>query len=211
MATESQIHANQQNAQHSTGPATDSGKAASSMNNFRHGLTGAFRVLPSENQEEFDQLLAALRTEHQPSTITESMLIEKMAEHYWLGQRALRCQHACFVDRTLTMEEQSQRLSLFLRYQTSHDRAFRAALTDLLKLRSEKRREQIGFESQRQKQATIALRESAEKRKQDTHKWDVLLAEAKVDHQMVLTNNRELDRAIVAAAEKQLTGAKKAA
>jgi hypothetical protein len=31
---------NQQNAQHSIGPATEAGKAASCKNNFRHGLTG---------------------------------------------------------------------------------------------------------------------------------------------------------------------------
>ena len=146
MSTESQIRANRENSQLSTGPTTQAGKAASSMNNFRHGLTGAFRVLPSENQNEFDQLLDALRAEHQPATITESMLIEKMAEHYWLAQRALRCQHACFVDGSLTMEEESRRLSLFMRYQTTHDRAFRAALNDLLKLRSEKRKAEFGFE-----------------------------------------------------------------
>jgi hypothetical protein len=225
MSTESQIRANQANAQHSTGPITESGKAASSMNNFRHGLAGAFRVLSTENQEDFDQLLAGLHTEHQPSTITESMLIEKMAEHYWLGQRALRCQHACFVDGTLSMEDQSRRLSLFLRYQTTHDRAFRAALNDLLKLRSEKRKAgldeaalskraedvKIGFVSQKQKEAVIALRQSAEKRKEERHKWDILHVEAKMNHQMVLTSNLELDREIVAAAEKQLTRGKKAA
>lgn len=202
MSTESQLRANQQNARNSTGPTSEAGQAASSMNNFRHGLAGAFRVLSSENQDEFDQLLAGLCAEHQPTTTTESMLVEKMAEHYWLGQRALRCQHACFVDGTLTMEEQSRRLALFLRYQTTHDRAFRAALNDLLRLRAEKRKTEIGFVSQKQKEAIIALRQSAENRKQDRHKWDVLLAEAKVDHQMVLTSNLELDRELAAAAKK---------
>jgi hypothetical protein len=211
MSTESQLRANQANAQLSTGPTTDAGKAASSMNNFRHGLAGAFRVLPSEKQAEFDQLLAALRAEHQPATITESMLVERMAEHYWLGQRALRCQHACLVDGTLTMEDQSRRLSLFLRYQTTHNRAFHGCLSDLLKLRAEKRRQEFGFESQRRQDAILALRQSAENRKLERHRWDLSFAEAKLNHQMVLTSNLELDREIVAAAEKQLTGAKKAA
>ena len=92
MSTDAQIRANQQNAQHSTGPSTDAGKAASCQNNFRHGLTGAFRVLPSENQEEFDRLAAGLQAEHQPTTLTELMLVEKMAQHYWLSQRAQRLQ-----------------------------------------------------------------------------------------------------------------------
>ena len=57
MATDAQILANQQNAQHSTGPKTDDGKAASCKNNFRYGLTGAsFTVLPFEDQDEYDQI-----------------------------------------------------------------------------------------------------------------------------------------------------------
>ncbi len=60
------------------------------------------------------------------------------------------------------------------RHGLTHDRAFHKCLNALLKLRAEKRKEQIGFESQQQKQA-------AETRKQDLHKWNVLLVEAKVD------------------------------
>ena len=202
MSTESQIRANQANAQHSTGPTSETGQAVSSMNNFRHGLAGAFRVLASENQDEFDQLLTGLRSEHQPSTITESMLVEKMAEHYWLGQRALRCQHTCFTDDTLAMEDQSRRGTLFLRYQTTHDRAFHRNLNDLLKLRSERRKQEIGFESQNQKQAIIAIRQSAENRRQERHKWDTLLVEAKLTHQQVLTSNLELDQELAAIAKK---------
>jgi hypothetical protein len=54
MATQAQFHANRRNAQASTGPRTPEGKAASSANATRHGLSAAFRVLPNENQEEFD-------------------------------------------------------------------------------------------------------------------------------------------------------------
>jgi hypothetical protein len=54
ISTEAQIRANRENAQHSTGPITESGKAASGLNNFRHGLAAAFCVLPSEDQDAFD-------------------------------------------------------------------------------------------------------------------------------------------------------------
>jgi hypothetical protein len=47
-----------------------------------------FTVLKCENQAEFDNLLNALRGEHQPETPTEHLLVDQMAQHYWLSQRA---------------------------------------------------------------------------------------------------------------------------
>ena len=55
MATTAQLLANQQNAALSTGPRTPDGKAASSPNATKHGLSSAFRVLAHEDQEEFDR------------------------------------------------------------------------------------------------------------------------------------------------------------
>ena len=49
MSTQAQLAANQANAQLSTGPNTEEGKAASSRNNLTHGLTyrgGMFVLLP---------------------------------------------------------------------------------------------------------------------------------------------------------------------
>ena len=219
MSTDAQICANRENAQHSTGPVTESGKAASCQNNFRHGLAGgSFSVLPHEDQDEFDALLCGLHAEHRPSTLTEQLLVQKMAQHYWLSQRALSLQDECATDEDLTLDQQQKQLALFLRYQTTNDRAFHKCLNDLLKLRAEKRRIEIGFESQRRreadetrKQAALALRESAEKRKQELHKWSVLLAEAKLNHQFVLTNDLELDQTLAEMAQAKRTEIRNAA
>jgi hypothetical protein len=212
MATESQIRANRENAQHSTGPTSDAGKAASCKNNFRYGLTGnSFTVLDFEDQDEYDHVLCGLRFEHQPKTMTETILVENMAQSYWLRKRALYLQDKCCTDEELTLEEQQKQLALFLRYQTTHDRAFHRALTDLLKLRAERRKQEIGFESQKQKQAQESRREAAEKRKQERHKWDISLAEAKVDHQLVLTSNLELNRELAQIPENPRLAAEKAA
>ena len=43
-------------------------------------------------------------------------------------------------------------MALFLRYQSTHERAFHTCLNDLLKLRAEKRKNEIGFESQKREQ-----------------------------------------------------------
>ncbi|HTU45627.1 MAG TPA: hypothetical protein VMF91_11230 [Bryobacteraceae bacterium] len=212
MATEAQISANQQNSQHSTGPKTESGKAASCQNNFKYGLTGAsFTVLDFEDQDEYDHVLSGLCFEHQPATMTESILVEKMAQSYWLRKRALYLQDQCATDEELTLEQQQKQLALFLRYQTTHDRAFHTALNNLLKLRAEQRKREIGFESQKRQEAAESRRESAEKRKQDLHQFAVLLAEAKVDHQFVLTSNAKLEGIIATTRENTPTQAQKAA
>jgi len=92
MSTQAQVLANQANAQKSTGPITETGKANSSINRRDHGLGGKFTVLPCEDQTEYDALLGNLETEFQPATPTEVLLVEQMAESRWTRDRALRLQ-----------------------------------------------------------------------------------------------------------------------
>src|SRR5437868_5428231 len=193
MSSEAQRAANQANAQLSTDPTTEEGKAISSQNRRKFGLTGRFTVLPWEDQEDFNLLVTRLRAEHQPTIAFETDLIEKMAQHFWLAQRAVLLQETCF-DRELPICEQQKLMALYLRYQTTHERAFERCVKELRSLRNESRKQKIGFESQKRKQAEEARREAnenrrqaVETRKQDLHQWAVLLAEAKVDHQEVLT------------------------
>ena len=197
MSTPAQIAANQSNAQQSTGPKTEAGKAASSQNNFRSGLTGSFRVLPWEEQEDFDVLIRKLHAEHQPAIGFESELVEKIAQHFWLSLRAIRLQDAC-MDREVPMCNSEKEFALYLRYQTTHDRAFAKCADELRKLRNESRKKQIGFESQERRKQQDAQREAneirkqaQEKRRQDVHKWAILLAEGKAEHQQLLNINLE--------------------
>ena len=146
MSTSAQIAANQANSQLSTGPKTEAGRIVSCQNRLRHGLTGHFRVLPCEDEARYVALLQDLRHEHQPATLTEEMLVEKMAQHYWIGQRA-----QTWAGRYLEAGDEKQ-FALYLRYQTTNERAFSKALNDLLKLRKERRQAEIGFDSQKRKQ-----------------------------------------------------------
>jgi hypothetical protein len=149
MATTAQTIANQTNAQSSTGPVTEEGKRISSRNNFRHGLTGSQLLIPGEDPEEWHSMRDAFFQEHQPSTITETALVNSMAEHHWFTRRAVRLQTEAFT----TDGVDEKKLSLYLRYQTTHERAFHKCLTDLLKLRAAMAKGLIGFESQKQKEA----------------------------------------------------------
>ncbi len=170
MSTEAQIAANQANAQYSTGPKTEAGKAIASRNNVKLGLTGAFMVLAWEKQEDFDGLLDRMTAEHQPSDGFETDLVEKMAQHHWLALRALFFQEGCFNLQNPFLEDDKQ-LLLYMRYQTTHERAFHKCADELRKLRNEKRKVEIGSESQQQKQAVATHRQANENRKQELHKW----------------------------------------
>jgi hypothetical protein len=91
-------------------------------------------------------------------------------------------QHVTFNHEVPTCDDEKQ-LALYIRYQTTNERIFQKCLSEFLKLRAEKRKAEIGFESQQQKQADQARREAAENRKQELHKWRVLLVQAEVDNQ----------------------------
>ncbi len=187
MSTAAQIAANQANSKLSTGPQTEAGKSASSQNNFRHGLSGAFVIQKWEDGDQYDQLLDGLRNEHQPATPTEALLVERMAQHWWLGQRALGLQEFCFHDTAPMIQSGNEKeFALYLRYQTTHERAFSKCLADLTKLRAQQLREQRGFELQRRQQAD-------ERRKQEMH-------EARVE---VIQTKNELAKAKPASTAKQ--------
>jgi hypothetical protein len=184
MSTQAQIAANHANAQLSTGPKTEEGRAASSKNHLSHGLTyrgGMFVLLPWESAQEFNQLVLNLKSEYGPQSQTEMILVERMAQHHWLRNRAQLFQSRCFQDDGSVDEK---RLALYLRYQTTNERAFHKCLNDLLKLRAEKRKTETGFESQKRKAEEHEM-------KKDHHKWSLALAEAKLYYQQTLTDRQK--------------------
>ncbi len=212
MSTEAQIAANRSNAQHSTGPRSEAGKAASSQNHTKFGFNGHFMVQPWEKQEEFDALTKKLSAEHRPRTDFEIDLVKKMAEHYWLSRRAILLQETCFdVDHLQCPDFCEKKLALYLRYQTTHERAFERCSNELRKLRNEKVKEIIGFESQERREADELRKQAAEKRKKELHQFAVLLAEAKVEHQKVLVRNAQVPKLVGPAVENTVVKAEIAA
>ena len=135
MATDAQVLANRQNAQASTGPKSPEGKARSSQNRIAHGLTGRHIVLPGEDPAEFDNLLEALWSEHQPDTPTEEILVEEMAHARWKTLRMFR--------RGMHQTADLDGLTKFERYEATARRAFYKALQELRRLRAGRDRETI--------------------------------------------------------------------
>jgi len=198
---------NRANAQLSTGPATEAGKAISSQNATKHGLTGKFKVLASESQSEFDRLLAGLMFSEAPVGDEEAEMVHQMAEAFWLSRRAIRLQNECFAalesgarDEPASLSEaktqkEEQRaahklLALYLRYQTAHDRTFSRYATELRKRRGERARAERGFASQK-------LKEAAERRRQELH-------EARQNLQGVKQEAQEIRNRLTAAKAEAL-------
>ncbi len=90
MLTDAKIEANQANALRSTGPKTEAGKAISSRNALRHGLTATTALLPDEDPAEFQSLLDAMLRDFNPYDATESSLIYELADCQWRLRRAGR-------------------------------------------------------------------------------------------------------------------------
>ena len=78
---------NQANAQHSTGPKTESGKQRSSLNALRHGLTGQIIVLPSDDLKAYQRHVESFVAEYRPKGPTESNLVQTLADTAWRQHR----------------------------------------------------------------------------------------------------------------------------
>ena len=88
MASEKQVVANRANANGSTGPKTETGKAQSRMNACKHGLTARKIVIPGEDPKKFDRLRAELWDEWQPRPGMQSILVDRLAGQIWRLLRA---------------------------------------------------------------------------------------------------------------------------
>jgi hypothetical protein len=111
MATEAQIAANRSNAQKSTGPKTDEGKAVSRLNATDHGLTA---TLPEAvgGRDAIEARKQLWRPELKPSGETQEHLFEQVVVE---SLRVERCQEAFFslcrrhADRARTLWDDDRR------------------------------------------------------------------------------------------------------
>ncbi len=140
MATPAQIAANKLNAQKSTGPQTPEGKAKSAMNRLTHGFFSPSALIPGEDGAILMALINDLKAEFDPSTTTEEILVEKMAQAQWLTQRALNLQGEAFAAESGV----PRNLGLLIRYHTSAERAFHRAHNELVKTQKERKKSEIG-------------------------------------------------------------------
>jgi hypothetical protein len=145
MRTEKQITASKQNALLSTGPCTEAGRRASSLNSLRHGLASKQLFIPDENKEDFEELRATLAHDY-PRSPAAAALIDEVARQQWFLIRANRAEAALLTtppptahikaltpDEALavTFAENAKEIAKLLRYSATIDRAFHRAVAAL--------------------------------------------------------------------------------
>jgi hypothetical protein len=114
-----------------------------------------------------------------------------MAQHYWLSQRAITIQSMALSHDGPFRPGAEQQITTYIRYQAQHERAFRQALHDLLKLRSERRKAEIGFESQKRREQQDQHRAAREHRQVERHHFFVADAEHKLERRFANTNQTQ--------------------
>jgi hypothetical protein len=147
------------NGAKSRGPTTQAGKAASSQNAIKHGMTARNTyILECENANEFKEFLAEHIAIHLPATPPEKELVEQMAIARWRIRRFVTAEtvlidceivrnrdkvekefatlgcavHVAMAIRSLA--DESRCLSLMSRYESRHQRVHDKAYAALREL-----------------------------------------------------------------------------
>jgi hypothetical protein len=81
--SEAQLAANRENAQKSSGPTTDEGKANIRLNALKTGLTGRTVCLPGDDAALYQSLILSYEKLFQPVGPEESGLVQSIADIRW--------------------------------------------------------------------------------------------------------------------------------
>ena len=81
--SEARLAANRANAQKSTGPQTEAGKAVSRFNAVRNALTGQTILLPTDDAARYQSHCESYHKELKPVGARETTLAQAIADHDW--------------------------------------------------------------------------------------------------------------------------------
>jgi hypothetical protein len=128
--------ANRRNAQLSTGPKTDEGKAKSSKNSITHGIfvTKLLDGATPETVTEIQELATSLREHYEPQGVLEEMLVQKIVIETARYGRIVALEHHPEPDRPLMYSLVC--LDHTSRYSTATSRALYKAIEELERLQA---------------------------------------------------------------------------
>lgn len=156
MTSKKQIEANRRNAKKSTGPKTEEGKAKSSMNALKHGLTSQRVWLNEEEKKDFQGFRLGLLDELEPWGSLETQIVCRIAAQMWRLARVpgieaelLEKMSYDMVDGTYTslgeafhkdINTYDRSLGRLARYEAILDRSLTRLLNEFRKIQADRRR-----------------------------------------------------------------------
>jgi hypothetical protein len=158
---------------------TEEGRAAVAENRTTHGLAGKFKARDEFEMKQYEYMFEKLCDDYGVSTSTEIQFVHKVVDAMIRSERAMRLQDLS-VDMLSEYGEDDEcasryrkEVELYIRYQASHDRALQRYAAELRKFQSEKKKAEIGFESQKRQQAE-------ETRRQERHELAMAIQKARL-------------------------------
>ena len=142
MASPARQTANAANSALSTGPRTEEGKARSSQNARKHGLTAAQFVIAAEDREEFEEFCADLEADVSPHGPLQQILFGQLTESAW-NLRRIRLMEAELTAPAKTYLEilnnpaLTSQLDRLARHKVRIERSFYRALRELKALQTD--------------------------------------------------------------------------
>jgi len=155
MATIDQITANQENAQHSTGPRSEAGKQRSKLNSTKHGFTGQTVVLTEAETEPYRLFTEKHLAQLKPVGVNEDHLAYSIIDSRWRMHQISATEAATYalgqlehapkfenhppqlaeaMARSLTLTEKQKEFALLNRYQARLSKQAAADAAQLVEL-----------------------------------------------------------------------------
>jgi hypothetical protein len=139
MATPAQILANQANAQQSTGPRTDTGKAKSARNATTHGFTLGVLQVAAEDRAEWEAFEKALIEEMNPKGALELDTMREFRDAAWRLRQIRVCAVELFKqykEDPFTHPEAQAALRQLTRYRAAAEMSLHRALNTFRELQT---------------------------------------------------------------------------
>ncbi len=161
MSTQKQTEANKNNAQQSTGPKTDEGKAVSKYNAIKHGLLSKEGLLEGEDEAILIEIGKRLRTELGPQTELELVLVDRITANVWRLRRVMKIEREMMDDDRFTTDylgkttektlgealsydfANNDTYGKLIRYEASIERGIYKALHELQRLQAARNGEKV--------------------------------------------------------------------
>jgi hypothetical protein len=180
MTSVAQLNANRLNAQRSTGPRTEAGKAASRFNALTYGLEARSRVVPGEDPAQLESLAAAYHGQFNPVGPLEDFLVETIVQADWNRRRYTRVEAQLYralmaaaqrrLDAPADPDPLSELAAVFgddvtgakilqsaFRQLASAERSYFRALTELRRAQKERRAEERAEEAEVEASPAVTL------------------------------------------------------